>query len=218
MFLHSGYCLSLDYAFQMLELAGGKKSFECLDLFRHLMVDIMSMTIYGFHHGALKNLSMGIEDPLSMAVNDFPKRGVIVRFPTPLRGTHCPADHIHSGVSFPFGLGISSVKSQTKGGKSCVILIESWLRYDTRFLCLSVAVLQPHLSLSARNFTNYAARSLPARFRTTMNGCPCCNGSSSIAPIPLLRNACQIKTLFQRAWAIRVSEASIPPLILTSLL
>lgn len=63
----------------MLEHAGGKKSFECLSLFRHLMVDIMSMTIYGFHHGALRNLSLGIEDPLSTAVYDFPKRGVIVR-------------------------------------------------------------------------------------------------------------------------------------------
>lgn len=76
--------LSLDRAFQMLELAGGKKSFECLNLFRHLMVDIMSITIYGFQHGALKNLSMGIEDPLSMAVYDFPKRGVIVRFSSSL--------------------------------------------------------------------------------------------------------------------------------------
>ena len=73
-------CLFLDRVFQMLELAGGKQSFECLNLFRHLMVDIMSMTIYGFHHGALKNLALGIEDPLSMAVCDFPKRGVIVSF------------------------------------------------------------------------------------------------------------------------------------------
>lgn len=70
---------------QMLELAGGKKSFECLNLFRHLMVDIMSMTIYGFHHGALGNLSLGIEDPLSTAVYDFPKRGVIVRLSLPLQ-------------------------------------------------------------------------------------------------------------------------------------
>ena len=70
---------------QMLEFAGGKKSFECLNLFRHLMVDIMSMTIYGFHHGALGNLSLGIEDPLSTAVYDFPKRGVIVRLPLPLQ-------------------------------------------------------------------------------------------------------------------------------------
>lgn len=50
------------------------------------MVDIMSMTIYGFHHGALRNLSLGIEDPLSTAVYDFPKRGVIVRLPLPLQG------------------------------------------------------------------------------------------------------------------------------------
>jgi len=74
----------------MLELAGGKRSFECLDLFRHLMVDIMSMTIYGFQHGALKNLSLGIEDPLSMAVYDFPKRGIIVRFFRPLRNVRGP--------------------------------------------------------------------------------------------------------------------------------
>ena len=74
----------------MLELAGGKQSFECLGLFRHLMVDIMSMTIYGFHHGALRNLSLGIEDPLSTAGYDFPKRGVIVRFPPPLREVRGP--------------------------------------------------------------------------------------------------------------------------------
>ena len=83
-------CLSRNHLSQMLELAGGKKPFECLDLFRHLMVDIMSMTIYGFHHGALRNLSLGIEDPLSMAVYDFPKRGVIVRFspsPRKVRGS-----------------------------------------------------------------------------------------------------------------------------------
>ena len=82
--------LSSDHRFQILELAGGKKSFECLDLFRHLMVDIMSMTIYGFHHGALKNLSLGIEDPLSMAVYDFPKRGIIVRFSRQLRKVRGP--------------------------------------------------------------------------------------------------------------------------------
>jgi len=73
----------LDRLSQMLELAAGKQSFECLNLFRHLMVDIMSMTIYGFHHGALRNLTLGIEDPLSTAVYDFPKRGVIVRFSPP---------------------------------------------------------------------------------------------------------------------------------------
>ena len=106
----------------MLELAGGKTSFECLDLLRHLMVDIMSITLHGFHHGALKNLSMGIEDPLSTAVYDFPKRGVIVRFSTPY--TRALADHTYSVALFPFGLGTSSVKSQAEGGKSCAILIK----------------------------------------------------------------------------------------------
>ena len=87
---HSDRRLFVDQVSQILELAGGKKSFECLDLFRHLMVDIISTTVYGFQHGALRNLSMGIEDPLSTAVYDFPKRGVIVRFSRPLRKLRAP--------------------------------------------------------------------------------------------------------------------------------
>jgi hypothetical protein len=127
----------------MMDLAGGKSTFECLNLFRHLMVDIMSMTIYGSHHGALKNLSMGIEDPLSTAVYDFPKRGVIVRFPMPLSATHPPADHTHSAALFPLGLGISSVKSRAEGGKSSAIPIESWLRYSTGFVSVDPVVFNP---------------------------------------------------------------------------
>ena len=124
----------------MLELAGGKSSFECLNLFRHLMVDIMSMTIYGFHHGALKNLSMGIEDPLSMAVYDFPKRGVIVRFSTPLPGIHYRTDNTHSAALFPFGLGISFAKSRVGGGEGSAIPIGSWLRYITEFIIVNPVV------------------------------------------------------------------------------
>lgn len=204
-----------DRAFQMLELAGGKSSFECLNLFRHLMVDIMSMTIYGFHHGALKNLSMGIEDPLSIAVYDFPKRGVIVRLSTPLPAIHRPADHPHSAALFPPGLGISSANSQAEGGNSSAIPIGSWPRYSTESIAVN-PVAHSYRSSSARDFTSCAARSPPARFRTTTNGCPCCSDSSSIAPIPLPRNACQIKTSFRRAWDTRVFHPSIPPPILTS--
>ena len=114
----------------MLELAGGKQSFECLGLFRHLMVDIMSMTVYGFHHGALRNLSLGIEDPLSMAVYDFPKRGVFVRFSPPLRESAALVNPFHSEALFLFGLGALSVKFLVGGGNSCAIPIKSWPRYS----------------------------------------------------------------------------------------
>jgi len=113
----------------MLELAGGKQSFECLNLFRHLLVDIMSMTIYGFHHGALRNLALGIEDPLSTAVYDFPKRGVIVRFFPRSGKSAILANPFRSVALFLFGLGTLYVGSRTGGGNNCVILIESWPRY-----------------------------------------------------------------------------------------
>ena len=87
-----------DRVSQTLELAGGKQSFECLNLFRHLMVDIMSMTIYGFHHGALRDLALGIEDPLSTAVYDFPKRGLIVRFSPHSSKSAILANHFRSAA------------------------------------------------------------------------------------------------------------------------
>ncbi|KAI0774723.1 cytochrome P450 [Trametes elegans] len=62
---------------QILENKKGKTSVETLDLFRHLMVDIISVTVFGSRPGALDNWAIGIEDPLSQAVNDFPTRGIV---------------------------------------------------------------------------------------------------------------------------------------------
>jgi cytochrome P450 len=68
------------YSLQVLEDAGGKSAFECLALFRHLMVDIVSVTVYGTQVGALRKFSQGIEDPLTTAVEDFPTRGIVVSY------------------------------------------------------------------------------------------------------------------------------------------
>ena len=65
--------------FQIIENKKGKASIETLDLFRHLMVDIISVTVFGSRPGALDNWAIGIQDPLSQAVYDFPTRGIVVR-------------------------------------------------------------------------------------------------------------------------------------------
>ncbi|EMD40318.1 hypothetical protein CERSUDRAFT_148236 [Gelatoporia subvermispora B] len=69
-----------DFAINLVEnldRIAGKTSVDCLDLFRHLMVDIISMTVFGTRPGSMKNWSLNIHDPLSTAVYDFPKRGIL---------------------------------------------------------------------------------------------------------------------------------------------
>ncbi|KAH9854908.1 cytochrome P450 [Lenzites betulinus] len=62
---------------QILENEKGQTSVETLDLFRHLMVDVISVTVFGSRPGALDNWAIGIQDPLSQAVYDFPTRGIV---------------------------------------------------------------------------------------------------------------------------------------------
>ncbi|PBK94016.1 cytochrome P450 [Armillaria gallica] len=60
-----------------LDGMSGKTSLECLSLFRNLMVDVVVSTSYGYRLGAVHKWSMNTEDPLSTAINDFPKRGIL---------------------------------------------------------------------------------------------------------------------------------------------
>ena len=43
------------------------------------MVDVIACTVFGSRSGSLDNWSKGVRDPLSIAVYDFPKRGIMVR-------------------------------------------------------------------------------------------------------------------------------------------
>ena len=42
------------------------------------MVDVIACTVFGSRSGSLDNWAMNIRDPLSIAVYDFPKRGIMV--------------------------------------------------------------------------------------------------------------------------------------------
>jgi hypothetical protein len=64
---------------QVLERIAGKTSVESLDMLRHFMVDIISCTVFGSRSGSLENWASNIRDPVTVAVYDFPKRGVLVR-------------------------------------------------------------------------------------------------------------------------------------------
>ncbi|KAH9939286.1 cytochrome P450 [Epithele typhae] len=65
---------------QILDRKGGNASVSCLDLFRHLMVDIISVSVFGSRPGALDHWAGGVHDVLAMAVNDFPTRGIVRSF------------------------------------------------------------------------------------------------------------------------------------------
>jgi hypothetical protein len=61
-----------------LDKVAGKSSLECMALFRNFMVDVMTETLFGYRLGALAKWAAGAEDPLSTAIHDFPKRGLLV--------------------------------------------------------------------------------------------------------------------------------------------
>ncbi|KAF8178037.1 cytochrome P450 [Pholiota molesta] len=69
-----------EYTFEIintLEGLSGKTPVECLTLFRHLMADVMASSSFGYRLGAVGKWTMDVEDPLSTAISDFPKRGIL---------------------------------------------------------------------------------------------------------------------------------------------
>ena len=64
--------------FKTLENISGKTAVECLALFRHLLVDVLVSSSFGYRLGAVSKWAMDVQDPLSTAINDFPKRGILV--------------------------------------------------------------------------------------------------------------------------------------------
>ncbi|KAI0074783.1 cytochrome P450 [Panus rudis PR-1116 ss-1] len=62
---------------QVLERISGKTSVECIQLFRHLMVDVLSATMFGSRCGALDAWAMNAHHPLTNGIHDFPLRGIL---------------------------------------------------------------------------------------------------------------------------------------------
>lgn len=81
---------------QRLAMEEGKRAFDCLTLFRHLMVnirvidpvgqtlkraqvDIIMLSAYGVRVGAVQKWAHDDPDPLSNAITDWPKLQLLVR-------------------------------------------------------------------------------------------------------------------------------------------
>jgi hypothetical protein len=112
-------------AHQALETMAGKTPVECLALFRHLMADVVISSCFGYRLGAVSRWAMDIEDPLSTAIKDFPKRGILVRIEICSKALHLPDGFNISVASFLHGPGISFVGFLTIVGDSFVTLTGS---------------------------------------------------------------------------------------------
>lgn len=98
---------------QILDRVAAKTSVDCLDLFRHFMVDIISATLFGCRPGSMDKWALNVHDPLTTAVNDFPKRGIIVsRFMILYLFILFYLNFVNSGAPFQLGLGTLSVVFQ----------------------------------------------------------------------------------------------------------
>ncbi|TFY65879.1 hypothetical protein EVG20_g5213 [Dentipellis fragilis] len=62
---------------EILDNISGRTSVDCLDLFRQLLVDVSSATAFGYRVAALSKWAIDTVDPLSTAIGDFPKRGIL---------------------------------------------------------------------------------------------------------------------------------------------
>ena len=52
------------------------------------MLDVVVTTSYGYRLGAVRKYTSQFEDPLAVAVNDFPKRGLLVSYYVPINSYH----------------------------------------------------------------------------------------------------------------------------------
>ncbi|KAJ7111343.1 cytochrome P450 [Mycena epipterygia] len=65
---------------QMIDILHGLPAstpFDSLSLFRHLALDIIVSSSYGFRLGAIRKWALEAEEGLTVAIGDFPKRGVL---------------------------------------------------------------------------------------------------------------------------------------------
>ncbi|KAI0068521.1 cytochrome P450 [Artomyces pyxidatus] len=119
-------------------------SVDCLCLFRQLMVDIISASSFGYHVGAVSKWTKNSEDPLSTAIGDFPKRGIlrsavptwawnlVCRIPNKRWRQLCDSDRIMAEfVSARVYETRSQMASGKMDGSDKVTLVQRLLQYHT---------------------------------------------------------------------------------------
>jgi hypothetical protein len=127
-----GYRLIVFVA-KTLDSFAGKTSLDCLALFRHFMVDVIVTSSHGYRLGALSKWASGVEEPLSTAIGDFPKRGILVKSYFCVTQRFSDSDMLFSEALFPSGLGTLFAVSRTIGGAFSAILTRYVLSLSSTF-------------------------------------------------------------------------------------
>ncbi|KII94544.1 hypothetical protein PLICRDRAFT_47583 [Plicaturopsis crispa FD-325 SS-3] len=111
-----------------LNNVAGKGPIDCLTLFRHLMVDVIVSSSYGCRLGAIQKWAMNVEEPLSDAISDFPKRGIlrsavptwawnlVCRIPNRRWRKLCDSDKIMAEF---VSARVYEMRAQMNAGKAC---------------------------------------------------------------------------------------------------
>ncbi|KZV88089.1 cytochrome P450 [Exidia glandulosa HHB12029] len=93
-----------DYTLQLvnrLSEDGGATAFDCLTMFRHLLVDVISLTVFDMKADAVGKWAREEPDYLSTAINDWPKRSLMKDAMPPWLWTivcHIPHARLHQFV------------------------------------------------------------------------------------------------------------------------
>lgn len=108
------------------------------------MVDVGVSSSYGYRLGAVGKWAMDVEDPLSTAINDFPKRGILVNIFS--FSGRCSTDSKSRNFSVALshvGPGTSYAGYLTTVGGRCVIPIKLWLKFVYTFTPQNLAEFLP---------------------------------------------------------------------------
>jgi len=62
-----------------LQDIAGTRAVDCTEMFRHLLVDVIMLATVDHRPKSTEKWCAGIFDPVSLAINDWPKRGILVR-------------------------------------------------------------------------------------------------------------------------------------------
>ena len=62
-----------------LQNIAGNRAVDCTSMFRHLLVNVIMLATLDQRPKSTEKWSTGVVDPVSVAINDWPKRGLLVR-------------------------------------------------------------------------------------------------------------------------------------------
>ncbi|KAJ7291563.1 cytochrome P450 [Mycena rebaudengoi] len=131
---------------------------DTLSLFRHLALDIIVSSSYGFRLGAVRKWALEAEEGLTVAVGDFPKRGVlrsavptwawnlVCKIPNARLRLLCDSDKIMAEF---VSTRVYEMRAQLNSGKDASPVLVSPVQTPSHFLSAFPSFSRPSLSRSS---------------------------------------------------------------------